>query len=235
VKRPTFRLERAYFAEGLSTVAGIDEVGRGAWAGPISVGVFVLDAAKLKRFPPGVRDSKLLTAAAREALFGPLSKVAAAFGVGHASNEECDSLGMSEAQRLAARRAFEQLDVAPEACIVDGRWNFSPQPAARTLVDADASCFAVAAASVLAKVTRDRMMAELAPFHPAYRFERNKGYPSPEHRAAIARFGLTSLHRASWAFARPAGECDHEDGAGGDELELDIPAPNCDVAFDARL
>jgi len=191
------------FAEGARTVAGVDEVGRGAWAGPLSVGVFVLDAARLRRFPAGVRDSKVLTPAAREELFEPLRRVGVGVAVGHASNEECDELGMTAAQRLATRRAFGQLDELPDACILDGNWNFCDLATARPVVDADATCLVVAAASVLAKVTRDRMMVELAPAHPEYAFQRNKGYPSPEHRAAIARLGLTALHRASWSFARP--------------------------------
>jgi ribonuclease HII len=217
VKRPTFRIERSLFAGGVRTVAGVDEVGRGAWAGPLSVGVFVLDVTRLRRFPPGVRDSKVLTAQAREALFLPLSRAAVGFAVGHASNDECDELGMTAAQKLAARRAFGALDAAPEACIVDGRWNFSPMESAQTLVDADASCFVVAAASVLAKVTRDRLMTELAPAHADYRFERNKGYPSPEHKAAIARLGLTALHRASWSFARPEGASSLSPSPAGEE------------------
>jgi ribonuclease HII len=112
---------------------------------------------------------------------------------------------MTAAQRLAARRAFEQLDAVPDACILDGNWNFSGMESARPVIDGDATCLAVAAASVLAKVTRDRIMVDLARSHPDYRFERNKGYPSLEHRAAIARLGLTALHRASWSFARPEG------------------------------
>lgn len=217
------------FADGVQTVAGVDEVGRGAWAGPLTVGVFVLDATRLRRFPPGVRDSKMLTPPAREALFGPLSRVARGYAVGHASNEECDSLGMTAAQLLAARRAFDELDATPDACIVDGRWNFSPLECARTLVRADVSCFAVAAASVLAKVTRDRIMTGLAPQHPPYRFERNKGYPSPEHRAAIAELGLTALHRASWSFARP-----QDEGFAGDAGE-DAPEEADDDAALSEL
>jgi len=207
--KPSFSLERRLFADGCQTVAGVDEVGRGAWAGPVSVGVVILEASRMRRFPRAVRDSKVLTPLQREALFGPLSRACLGFAVGHASNEECDALGMTAAQMLAARRALEELGVEPDGLIVDGRHNFTGLPQARTLVRADASSFAVAAASVLAKVTRDRLMRELAPSHPEYCFERNKGYPSPEHRAAIARLGITSLHRSSWAFARP----------GDDELE----------------
>ncbi len=202
-RRPSFKLERSLFAAGCRQVGGMDEVGRGAWAGPLSVGVFVLDITRMRGFPRAVRDSKLLSALQREALFDPLRR-AGSFGVGHASNEECDELGMTAAQRLAAGRALAQLDVAPDELILDGPWNFSGVERARPVIDADAACYAVAAASVLAKVTRDRLMVDLAPSHPEYRFERNKGYPSPEHRAAIARFGLTALHRSSWSFARPA-------------------------------
>jgi ribonuclease HII len=193
--------EELLFATGALTVAGVDEVGRGAWAGPVSVGVAVVTAASLAVLPPGVADSKLLSPLARERLFDPLAAAVAAYAVGHASPAECDELGMTSAQRLATTRAFAQLSLDVDAVIVDGRTDFTGQPRVRAIVGADRRCIAVAAASVLAKVTRDRLMIELGPSYPEFAFEQNKGYPSPHHLDALARIGLTDMHRASWSFA----------------------------------
>jgi len=205
---PTMRVEGRCFAEGCATVGGVDEVGRGAWAGPVSVGVAVVSAGSGRRLPRGVRDSKQLTPFEREALFEPLSRACVSFGVGHASNEECDELGMTAAQRLAARRALEQLPVVPDVLLVDGRFDFltdqeaepSGLPPVRMLVRGDASSKAIASASVLAKVTRDRIMALESEHYPWYGFERNRGYPAPLHKMALATWGCTPLHRKSWAF-----------------------------------
>lgn len=158
--------------------------------------------------PRGVRDSKQLTLAEREALYLPLTSSLASFAVGHASNEECDELGMTVAQRMAARRALEQLTVVPEVVLLDGRHDYLADPLAstsefppvRTIVRGDASSKSIAAASVLAKVTRDRLMAAEAEHYPWYAFERNRGYPSPSHRMALAAWGCTPIHRRSWAF-----------------------------------
>jgi ribonuclease HII len=198
---PTSEEEESLFAEGARTVAGIDEVGRGAWAGPVSVGVAVVTRASLAALPDGVADSKMLTPIVRERLFAPLQAAVTAYAIGHASPGECDELGMTKAQRLATARAFEQLSVDVDAVIADGKTDFTGRDRVRMIVGADRLCLAVAAASVLAKVTRDRMMIEFAPSYPSYAFEQNKGYPSPTHREALARFGLSALHRASWAFA----------------------------------
>ena len=197
---PTSHEEQRLFRTGVTLVAGVDEVGRGAWAGPVSVGVAVMRAESLECLPEGVADSKLLSPHRRELLFSPLCDAVAAFAIGHASPRECDDLGMTRAQRLATSRAFSQLDEV-DAVIVDGRVDFADRPNTRAIIGADRLCISVAAASVLAKVTRDRMMAELAPEYPAYAFDRNKGYPSPQHRSALERFGLTDLHRKSWSFA----------------------------------
>ncbi|MGH9169461.1 MAG: ribonuclease HII [Acidimicrobiales bacterium] len=227
---PTMRVEGRCFAEGCSAVAGVDEVGRGAWAGPVSVGVVVVTPGSGRRIPKGVRDSKQLTFAEREALFEPLARSVASWAVGHASNEECDELGMTAAQRLAARRAFDQLDVAPDLVLLDGKFDFlhhePPElaqqslfetplaahtrrsgrevgtdfPPARMIVKGDDSVKAIAAASVLAKVTRDRVMAEESEHYPWYAFDRNRGYPAPHHKMALATWGCTPFHRHSWAF-----------------------------------
>lgn len=186
------------FAQGAAVVAGVDEVGRGAWAGPVAVGVTLLRPGGRRGAPRGVRDSKLLPEPVREKLFGPLSRWCPSYAVGEASPEECDALGMTLAQGLAATRAFEQLGEKADAVLVDGKWDYTKHPGARAVVDADATCYLVAAASVLAKVTRDRKMVAHAERFPAYGFQRNKGYASAEHRRAVAWHGMTELHRRSW-------------------------------------
>jgi ribonuclease HII len=189
--------ERGLWSEGHEVVAGIDEVGRGAWAGPISVGVAVLPR---DRRVYKVRDSKMLTEEERERLFDRIASWCRAWAVGHATQEECDLLGMSAAQRLAARRAMDGLGLDVDAVLVDGRWDFVGHRRTRRLVRGDATCLSIAAASILAKVTRDRLMREEAEHFPAYDFDLNKGYPCPRHKSALAAFGPTSIHRRSWVF-----------------------------------
>jgi ribonuclease HII len=194
---PSLARERALWAEGHKVVVGVDEVGRGSWAGPISVGAAVL--------PPDrrvykVRDSKMLTEVERERLFPRLTSWCAAWAVGHASQQECDDLGMSAAQKLAARRAIDGLGVVPDAVLVDGLWNFVGGPNVTRIVRGDASCLSIATASILAKVTRDRIMRAEAVHYPAYDFDLNKGYPCPRHKAALAAWGPTSIHRRAWVF-----------------------------------
>src|SRR5947207_5618769 len=152
---PSLRVERGLWDAGHQFVVGVDEVGRGAWAGPISVGAAVLPR---DRRVYKVRDSKMLTEAERERLFDRIAAWCVAWSVGHASQEECDGLGMSAAQRLAARRALEGLGVTPDAVLIDGRWDFVGRANTRRIVKGDAICLSIAAASVLAKVTRDRLM-----------------------------------------------------------------------------
>lgn len=183
------------------TVAGVDEVGRGAWAGPLTVGVALITADTLTSLPPGVADSKLLSPIQREGLFAPLIAAVAEYAIGHASPLECDELGMTRAQRLATARAFDQLRLRVDAVIVDGKTDFVGRGNSKVIVGADRLCISVAAASVLAKVTRDRRMVEYSGEYAPYAFERNKGYPSPEHVNALAAHGLTDLHRKSWSFA----------------------------------
>jgi ribonuclease HII len=194
---PSLVRERALWAEGRDVVVGIDEVGRGAWAGPISVGAAVLPR---DRRVYRVRDSKMLTETERERLFDRIASWCRAWAVGHASQEECDLLGMSAAQRLAARRAIDALELGVDAVLVDGRWDFVGHARTTRLVRGDATCLSIAAASVLAKVTRDRLMRGEAEHFPAYDFDRNKGYPCPRHKSALAAFGPTSIHRRSWVF-----------------------------------
>jgi ribonuclease HII len=194
---PGLDAERALWAAGHDIVVGMDEVGRGSWAGPLSIGAVVLPR---DRRVNKVRDSKQLTEAEREALFDRITGWCQAWAVGHASYAECDELGMSAAQRLAARRAIEGLGVAPDRVLLDGRWDFVGGGIARTIVKGDASCLSIAAASIVAKVTRDRMMRAEAEHYPGYDFELNKGYPCPKHKVALRGQGPSAIHRRSWVF-----------------------------------
>lgn len=194
-KSPGLSLERSHWDAGVDVVVGIDEVGRGAWAGPLTVGAAVVPR---DRRVYKVRDSKMLTEIEREAMFERVAGWVRAWGVGHASHEECDELGMSEAQRLAARRAIAGLGLAPEHVIVDGNWDFVG--GAQRVIGGDRISLSVAAASILAKVTRDRIMRAQAGDFPAYNFEANKGYPCPVHKAALQAWGPSAIHRRSWVF-----------------------------------
>lgn len=194
---PTLGIERELWDSGHEIVVGLDEVGRGAWAGPLTIAAVVLPK---NRRVYGVRDSKQLAERRREELFERVWDWCTAVGVGHASQAECDELGMSAAQRLAARRALEHLGVVPDKVLLDGPWDFVEGGNTRTIVKGDATCLSIAAASLVAKVTRDRIMRSDAENFPAYDFERNKGYPSPCHKLALKGYGPTPIHRRSWAF-----------------------------------
>ena len=197
---PTRDVEHRLRAEGHDVVVGIDEVGKGAWAGPLAVGVALVPLDDLDGVP--IRDSKTLTEKARERMFDEVRDWCSAWSVGMASHDECDALGMADAQRLATRRALESLGVRPTAAVVDGSWDFvTPQvKRVQMMVKADAACLSVAAASIIAKVTRDRLMRELAVDYPAWKFDTNKGYPCQWHRAALAALGPSAIHRRSWSF-----------------------------------
>ena len=194
---PSLATERRWWDVGAEFVVGMDEVGRGAWAGPLTIGAVVLPR---DRRVNGVRDSKMLTEAERERLFDRLTEWCVVWAVGHASHIECDELGMSDAQRLAARRALDGLGVEPDRVLVDGRWDFVGGGRTRMLVKGDATCLSIAAASILAKVTRDRIMRAGADSYPGFDFDRNKGYPCPRHKLALKGYGPTAIHRRTWAF-----------------------------------
>ena len=194
---PKLVVERELWDAGHDVVVGVDEVGRGAWAGPLTIGAAVLPR---DRRVYGVRDSKQLTEIRREQLFERVGEWCVAWAVGHASHEECDRLGMSDAQRLAARRALDGLGVEPDRVLVDGRWDFVGGGRTRMLVKGDATCLSIAAASILAKVTRDRIMRAGADSYPGFDFDRNKGYPCPRHKLALKGYGPTAIHRRTWAF-----------------------------------
>jgi ribonuclease HII len=211
---PKLLVEQGCFEAGDRLVCGIDEVGRVAWAGPVSVGAVVIGPAP-KRIQR-VRDSKELTLEQREALYPKILGWALAAAVGHASPAECDQLGMTAALRLAGERALAglaEVGCIPDRIILDGNHDYFARPdQVRTVIDGDALCLSVAAASIVAKVTRDRLMAAEADCYPGYDFDSNRGYPSHRHRCALLGYGPTAIHRRSWIYmenlpwAQPASE-----------------------------
>ena len=191
---PDFRLETA--AGGV--VAGVDEAGRGPWAGPVVAGAVILDAATLPaRLCNGLDDSKRLKAARREDLLAALRRCAR-IGVGRAEVAEIDTLNILQATLLAMARAVAELGTPPDLALVDGTHAPALACPVRCVVKGDARSLSVAAASIVAKVTRDAIMAELAAAHPGYGWERNAGYGTAEHRGALERLGVTPHHRRSF-------------------------------------
>jgi ribonuclease HII len=196
-RSPGIEYEAALWESGNDVVLGIDEVGRGAWAGPLTVGAVVIP--KDRRMYK-IRDSKQLTESERDSLIDRIKGWAVAWSVGHVSAAECDDIGMSAAQRLATQRAIDDLTIAPDHVLVDGPWDFVGTHDTTPIVKGDAISLSIAAASIIAKVTRDTMMRELSDHFPWYAFDSNKGYPCPKHRAALALLGPSTMHRRSWAF-----------------------------------
>ena len=191
---PDLTAEVAFGGNG-ATICGVDEAGRGPWAGPVVAAAVVLDWG---RIPPGLDDSKKLTRRRRNALFDAI-RAAAAVGVGIASVEEIDALNILRANDLAMLRAIGALQPPPEAALIDGNRVPPGLPCrARALVGGDGRSLSIAAASIIAKVTRDRIMGELAGAHPGYGWERNMGYGTAEHRAGLIRLGVTPHHRRSF-------------------------------------
>lgn len=192
---PTFELEAAELALAEGLIVGIDEAGRGPWAGPVVAAAVVLDP---DRIPQGIDDSKALDADDRERLYDRIANSALAVGVGIGDVERIDRDNILAATMWAMQTACESLSCRPRLALVDG--NRAPRLTCqtRTIVKGDAKCLSIAAASIVAKVTRDRMMIALAREIPGYGFERHKGYGTPEHRAALVRLGLTPHHRRSF-------------------------------------
>lgn len=185
-------------------VAGIDEVGRGPWAGPVVAAAVILDAGAV---PRGIDDSKALSRTRREALFAALQGCAT-IGIGQAGVGEIERLNILGAALLAMTRAVEDLGVVPGHALIDGNRMPDLPCGATLLVGGDRRSLSIAAASIIAKVTRDGIMARLAAAHPGYGWERNAGYGTAEHRAALDRLGVTPHHRRSFKpIARRLAEC----------------------------
>ena len=196
---PDLCFEIALWEQGVHLVAGIDEAGRGALAGPVSAGVVILPAdPDVAGWLSGVRDSKQMRPSARDHWADRIQNIAITCSVGFASNQEIDELGIVPAVRLAVQRAIAELSVLPQHLLVDflALPNIPiPQTA---LIRGDARVLSVAAASVLAKTARDAQMLELDASYPQYGFSRNKGYGTPQHCAAIREYGQSSFHRTSF-------------------------------------
>jgi ribonuclease HII len=251
-RAPSLRIERELLrTHGVRWLASVDEVGRGALGGPVTVGVVLVDL-DTKSAPTGVRDSKLLTPAARVRLVPRIQRWAPAWAVGHASAEEIDAVGILRALRLAGERAFAQLPVRPDHVLLDGSYDWVSRPAPALFdedgsvsdldsweepppvtvrIKADMTCSSVAAASVLAKTTRDALMVALAAEHPEYGFEVHKGYASPEHREALETHGPCVQHRRSWSI--PGGYADQAAAALGADVGADLDVDLTGTADDA--
>lgn len=219
---PSLRVERALLRAGAALVCGMDEVGRGALSGPVTVGVVVVDDRS--RSLAGVRDSKLLTPHVREELVPVIRRWAVDWAVGHATAAEIDRSGIVAGLRLAGLRALSSLRAAPDAIVLDGSHDWLSAPVQGSLFDeqdreamstdlpasvppdvaihmrvkADLTCTSVAAASILAKVERDAHMRDLHRRYPDYGWAENKGYASPDHRDALEQLGPSVEHRRSW-------------------------------------
>ena len=193
-RRCSFKLEIGF----PQPLAGVDEAGCAPLAGPVVAAACILDRDK---FPRGIDDSKNLPLEKRESLYARITKVAA-YGVGVATVEEIDSINIYWARMLAMTRAVEALGIEPAWVLVDGNATPRWQRPSVAIVDGDAKCRSIAAASIVAKVTRDRIMVDYAREHPGYGWETNKGYGTPEHHRALRELGPTPLHRQSFAAVR---------------------------------
>ena len=191
---PDMTLEKACAQHGL--VCGVDEAGRGPWAGPVSAGAVILNSNAI---PAGLDDSKKLTHARRSALEIEIKTSAVAFGVGFASVAEIAQLNILHATGLAMRRAIVAMGVAPAFALVDGNYTFTLPCPVKTVIGGDGKSKSIAAASILAKVARDRLMQEMDCLYPGYGFASHKGYGAPAHIAALKALGPCPEHRMGWA------------------------------------
>jgi len=191
----TIEFERAVWQSGVRWVAGIDEAGRGPLAGPVVAAAVIFPVGC---FVEGVDDSKKLTSHRREELFSEIQERAVSFGIGIVGEQDIDALNILQATFKAMHIAIAGLTVRPGHLLVDGNRFTGDDVPFTTIVDGDARCHAIAAASILAKVTRDRIMREQDSLYPVYGFARHKGYGTAQHRAAIVRYGLCPIHRRSF-------------------------------------
>lgn len=203
---PTTLIEEAHWASGCLHVAGVDEVGRGPLAGPVYAAAVILKHDERPSWLCEVRDSKEVPVADRERLALLIRDEALGFGIGWASVAEIDGWGISAANRVAMMRAVNQLPIRPRFLLIDGPAKLpaylGPQ---RAVVDGDALCSTIAAASIIAKVARDRVMCDLDIVYPEYGFASHKGYATKDHLQALERFGPTIQHRRSWGAVRRRG------------------------------
>lgn len=194
---PHTRKERNLISCGYNIIAGVDEVGRGSWAGPLVAAAVILP---IDRRLYKIRDSKRLNFKRREEMYKKIEQIAESIGVGQATEKEIDSLGLSSAIKLAGVRAIEDLDIEPDFALLDGNWNYLKERIeCQTIVSGDSYCLSIACASIIAKVTRDRLLVKYHSRYPQYDFKNNKGYPAPKHKEALEKIGPCKIHRKSYA------------------------------------
>ncbi len=190
-----WELENEYYDSGVSLLCGVDEAGRGPLAGPVCAAAVILPRGLEI---PGLNDSKKLSEKRRDALFDTIRSSALSFGVAFASVEEIEELNILGATYLAMNRAIAMLDPQPELALIDGNRSAGIKHSCRCVIKGDARCADIAAASILAKVTRDRKMAELAEQYPQYRFDQHKGYGTALHYEMLRKYGPSPVHRPSF-------------------------------------
>jgi ribonuclease HII len=198
---PDINFETELWGKGIQYIAGLDEAGRGALAGPVSVGAVILpnDKMLLSSTLAGARDSKQMTPRARETLAIQIKDIAVAWAVGFATPEEIDMQGIVRAIRLAAIRALHQFTIAPQYLLTDFRLELPQLDISQTsLIKGDTRCLSIACASILAKTERDALMRELDSQYPAYGLAKHKGYGTQAHRSVMKRVGLSKIHRRSF-------------------------------------
>jgi ribonuclease HII len=195
---PDFEFEKKYHAQGFNRIVGIDEAGRGPWAGPVVAAAVILNPKNTNdALLAELDDSKKLSAPKRDALYEALQQ-SADVGVGKASVEEIDTINILQATFLAMTRAVESLPSAPDFALVDGNKLPPLSCPAEAIIKGDSRSLSIAAASIIAKVTRDRIMTELGEIHPGYAWEKNKGYGTKAHQAGLEQRGVTEHHRKSY-------------------------------------
>ncbi len=190
-----WELESGLLDSGISPICGVDEAGRGPLAGPVCAAAVILPRGIEI---PGLNDSKKLTEKKREALYHVITEKALSYGIAFATVEEIEELNILGATYLAMNRAIAKLDTLPALALIDGNRNEKIEVSSQTVIHGDAKCASIAAASILAKVTRDRYMLEMAEKYPGYDFEKHKGYGTKAHYAAIRELGMSPIHRPSF-------------------------------------
>ena len=192
---PSFEYEEDKYLKGYTAVCGCDEAGRGPLCGPVVAAAVILPRGLIIE---GLNDSKKLTEKKREALFEVIKEKALAYGIAEASAEEIDEINILNASMLAMRRAVDALQVKADFCLIDGNASRGFTIPTETVVKGDSKSYSIAAASILAKVTRDRMCVELDASFPMYGIAKHKGYPTKEHMDAVRKFGPAPIHRKSF-------------------------------------
>lgn len=190
-----WEIEHSFYSEDIQLICGVDEAGRGPLAGPVCAGAVILPK---DLEIPGLTDSKKLTDKKRRELFPVIQEQAVAYGIGFASQQEIDEINILQATFLAMQRALDQLTVRPDLALIDGNREKDFGLPVKTVVKGDSLSANIAAASILAKVTRDNLMQEMAESYPQYGFEIHKGYGTKAHYAALREFGASPIHRMSF-------------------------------------